>query len=399
MLKIIWLKLLVNFIFLIVNSIHSVNAQYNTDSAKIYLLTISWGDDPSSAFGHSGIRVVDKRQNFDAVYGYGTYDFDTPNFYLKFTTGKLLYSLSVTSYERFFYSYQTYGQALYEQQLKLTNKEKWLLMSNLSENYKPENRYYRYDFFHDNCATRIRDIIEKSVDGKLMYDSSYVTKPITFRQLIRPNYITVPWLNYGIDLVFGTATDEVATVTGYMFLPEHLMNIYNNTNVVRDDTITPLSEKPRELFPSIIKFEKPSFWHSPLLIFTLIFLLVLGLTIVDFKRRRCSRWIDFPLFFVVSLLGSLILFLMTASLHEELWCNYNILWANPLAIIVAFGALVQSKSLWFKYILWLYLVSISIFILASFFIVQEIPIPTYLLIAIVAIRGLNLLQLMFFTNK
>jgi len=66
---------------------------------------------------------------------------------------------------------------MFEQQLNLTNHEKWQLITKLETNYKPENRYYRYDFFHDNCATRIRDIIAKSVDGKIAYDSSYIKSP------------------------------------------------------------------------------------------------------------------------------------------------------------------------------------------------------------------------------
>lgn len=399
MCRILLCKFLLLSIFLYGGNVHKVQAQFPSDSAQIYLLTVSWGDDPSSAFGHSAIRVFDPVRGIDVVYGYGTYDFETPNFYFNFTIGKLLYSLSKASYDNFFYAYQSYGQALYEQKFNLTNKEKETLISNLEVNYQPENRYYRYDFFFDNCATRIRDIIEKSVDGKLIYDSSYVKKPLKFRQLIRPNYNNVPWLNFGIDLVFGTITDRVAPVTGYMFLPEHMMNIYNNTTIAKGDSLRPLTQKSRELFPSQLTFEAPSKLFSPASVFTLVFILFLAITIFGYLKKHYNRWIDFPLFLLIGVLGLLMLFLMVASLHEELWYNFNIVWASPLCLLIAVGVVLKSNSLWFKYILWFYVILLTLFIPISFLIPQEISLAAYPLMGILWLRGLHIIQSRFYSEK
>ena len=399
MCRILLYKLLLLSVFLYGGNVHKVQAQFPSDSTQIYLLTVSWGDDPSSAFGHSAIRVFDPTRQYDVVYGYGNYDFDAPNFYYKFTTGKAMYSMSKSSYDRFLYAYQMYGQAIYEQRFNLTNKEKWTLISNLEVNYQPENRYYHYDFFYDNCATRIRDIIEKSVDGKLLYDSSYVKKPLTFRQLIRPNYNNVPWLNFGIDLVFGTITDRVATVTGYMFLPEHMMNIYNNTTIVKGDSIRPLTQKARELFPTRLTFQAPSKLFSPASVFTLAFILFLAITFSEYQKKWYNRWIDFPLFLLIGVLGLLMLFLMVASLHEELWYNFNIVWASPLGLLIAAGVLLKSNSLWFKYILWFYIIVLTLFIPISFFIPQEISAAAYPLMGILWLRSLFILQSRFYSEK
>ncbi len=399
MCRILLCKLLLLSVFLYSGNIHKVQAQFPSDSTQIYLLTVSWGDDPSSAFGHSAIRVFDPVRGNDVVYGYGTYDFETPNFYFNFTIGKLLYSLSKASYDNFYYAYQSYGQALYEQKFNLTNKEKETLISNLEVNYQPENRYYRYDFFFDNCATRIRDIIEKSVDGKLIYDSTYVKKPLTFRQLIRPNYNNVPWLNFGIDLVFGTVTDRLATVTGYMFLPEHMMNIYNNTSIVKGALIRPLTQKAHELFASRLTFEAPSKLFSPASLLALAFILFLAITILGYLKKSYNRWIDFPLFLLFGVLGLLMLFLMVASLHEELWYNFNIVWASPLGLLIAAGVLLRSNSLWFKYILWFYIIVLTLFIPISFLIPQEISVAAYPLMGILWLRSLHILQSRFYPEK
>ena len=399
MYRILLPRLLLVTVILWFANIKMAQSQYLTDSTQVYLLTASWGDDPSSAFGHSAIRICDPTRQYDVVYGYGTYDFDTPNFYLKFTTGKLMYFLSKADYNRFLYPYQVYGQAIYEQRFNLSNKEKWTLISNLEVNYLPENKYYRYDFFHDNCATRIRNIIEKSVDGSLVYDSGYVKKPLTFRQLIRPNYATYPWMNFGIDLVFGTVTDQKATVAGYMFLPEHMMNIYNKTSIVKGDSVRPLIHHSHELFPSRLTFVTPSRLTSPSSVFNLIFVFIVFITVIGQVKRRHCGWIDFFLFLIFGILGSLMLFLMTASLHEELWYNFNIVWANPVILLIAIGALTRAKALWYKYILLFYCLSLSIFIPASFLIPQEISAAAYPIIGILWLRSMILLKNEFYNDK
>ncbi|HEX2933973.1 MAG TPA: DUF4105 domain-containing protein, partial [Bacteroidales bacterium] len=96
-------KLLIS-LFLVLSPL-AVSAQYPTDSARISLITLTPGEETYAAFGHSAIRVSDPRQGFDYVYNYGTFDFDTPNFYLKFSFGRLLYCLSMSNYSDFAEAY------------------------------------------------------------------------------------------------------------------------------------------------------------------------------------------------------------------------------------------------------------------------------------------------------
>ena len=132
------------------------------DSLSISLLTCSQGRDISSAFGHSALRVKDLRNGRDMVFNYGTFSFQEPHFMLNFLRGDLNYFLSVTSFQQFKRSYDATGRGISEQKLSLTPLQTAELYSFLIDNYKPSNRYYLYDFLQDNCATRIRDIFDRS---------------------------------------------------------------------------------------------------------------------------------------------------------------------------------------------------------------------------------------------
>ncbi len=95
----------------------------------------------------------------DIVFNYGVYDFDTPNFYTKFAQGKLNYKIGANYFEDFKESYIRQNRTIKEQILNLSLDERQQVFNFLSKNYEPENQYYLYDFFYDNCATKIKDVI------------------------------------------------------------------------------------------------------------------------------------------------------------------------------------------------------------------------------------------------
>ena len=156
---------LLNFSFLIFNS-------YAQDSShlRISLLTCSPGEELYSTFGHSAFRVTDSSKAIedewrDVVYNYGTFNFDDDCFYLKFLRGKLLYYVSTERFPDFKNLYQSTNRGMNEQVLNLNETEKITLQHFLNENIKEENKYYKYDFFFDNCTTRLRDILKKKHDS------------------------------------------------------------------------------------------------------------------------------------------------------------------------------------------------------------------------------------------
>ena len=143
--------------FVLLNSITPSKAQLSP-SAQVSIITCAPGDELYSIFGHSAIRVNDSINQIDLVFNYGTFDFDTPNFYLKFMRGKLNYMLSMAPYDRFLFEYVYYKRSVWEQVLDLSEVEKNNLFQALIINAEPEHRNYHYHFFFDNCATRIRDM-------------------------------------------------------------------------------------------------------------------------------------------------------------------------------------------------------------------------------------------------
>ena len=129
------------------------------DSIRISLLTCASGEEIYSLFGHTAIRYENYTRGIDAVFNYGIFNFNAPNFILRFALGETDYQLGVTNYERFAAEYYYLERDVWQQELNLTVQEKEKLIMLLEENYRPENRIYRYNFFYDNCATRPRDLI------------------------------------------------------------------------------------------------------------------------------------------------------------------------------------------------------------------------------------------------
>ena len=131
-----------------------------SDKAKISVLTLGpWQGQVYTAFGHSAFRVYDPVNNIDDAYNYGVFDYNRPNFYLNFARGHNIYKLGVMDYKNFEYSYIYYNRYIHEQVLNLSQDQKQRLFDFLQWNALPENQEYLYDYFYDNCATKIPEVI------------------------------------------------------------------------------------------------------------------------------------------------------------------------------------------------------------------------------------------------
>jgi hypothetical protein len=362
------------------------------DSADFYIFTATPGEELYATFGHSALRVVNYTRQYDVVYNWGTFDFDTPHFYLKFGTGRLMYFLSIADYEHFLSFYRENGQGIYEQKLNLTSREKARLLHNLADNYTEANRYYRYDFFYDNCATRIRDIIEKSVDGKLVYDTTYVKNNSSFRHLLGTRLTSSPWIYFGMNILIGSNGDRIAAMRDYMFLPEHLKNLCTSAKVISGDSVRLLTSPPKELVKPTLVFETPSTMESPLMICWILFIVILAVTVWEYKSNRNFRLLDVFLFLTTALIGVLIAWLWSTSLHVCLHNNLNIVWANPIGLLIVIGLNKVGKAAWLRIVVWAYIVALLVLIPASFFLTQEMHSAAYPIIGIMLVRAFKLVK-------
>ena len=334
------------FSFLFINAIESQQNSLSPE-AKISVLTIGPGASLNDAFGHSAFRIKDDIRGTDLVYNYGVYDFNTPNFYLKFAQGKLNYLIGLNYYEDFYESYVSQNRTIKEQVLNLSQEEKQSLFNYLNWNYKPENRAYLYDFFYDNCATRIRDVIQEATPSKIIYNQPKDLKTKTFRQLIHDHLNLNTWGALGIDVALGSVIDRQASPYEYMFLPEYIHTFLENAEFSKAPD-RPLVSESRVIFEKIDQPTRTNFFTSPLFILGLIGLLIIYITYSDYKKKKRTLWLDVFIFSLTGIVGVFILLLWFATDHTGTHHNYNLLWAFALNLFTLGEVIKKTPSNWFR---------------------------------------------------
>jgi len=314
-----------------------------SEDAIISVLTM--GPDKNelySAFGHNAIRVFDPVLGIDKAYNYGTFNYDDPNFYVNFTKGDLLYFLSVGESGQLLRIYEYFDRWINEQVLDLSLEERQRVFNYLENNALPENANYYYDYFYDNCASRIRDVFAEVFSDSIRFDMEYVPPGMTVRELT-DIYLEgkFPWGDLGIDICLGLPMDKRISGYDYMFLPDFIESGFNHT-YIKDKTgeERPLVKSTKSIYTSRSAPEATFF--SPL--FVSISLLVIGLLVtwMQWRVARKGKWFDFTWFFILGLLGLLLTGLWFLTDHKAAAYNFNILWAFPLHAIAAFLLFVNS---------------------------------------------------------
>ncbi|MEM9896749.1 MAG: DUF4105 domain-containing protein, partial [Bacteroidota bacterium] len=194
-----------------------------TKSAKIAVVTLGpYQGEVWSAFGHNGFRIEDPETGLDWFYDYGVYDFDQENFFLNFAEGLLKYKVSVREWARTFAYHKRLDRYIKLQYLNLNPNEKQKLFNYLQNNARPENAEYLYNYVYDNCATKIRDVLEENFPDRITFDLSYKEDGKTIRDLMDDYLGQQYWGDLGIDIGLGQQVDKEATAYEYMFLPPYI---------------------------------------------------------------------------------------------------------------------------------------------------------------------------------
>ena len=189
-------------IFLFFTYFQLIAQQKLSTKATVSIVTCGSGDELYSTFGHSAFRVFDPLLNLDKIYNYGTFDFNASNFYLNFAKGKLIYQLSTSTFIRFLREYQYENRWVKTQELNLSTNQVQEVFNFLENNAKPENKSYQYDFFYDNCSTKIEDVIKTVLNDKVTFNNNHITSTKSHRDLIADYTMDHKWSKFGIDLVF-----------------------------------------------------------------------------------------------------------------------------------------------------------------------------------------------------
>ncbi|WP_233244007.1 DUF4105 domain-containing protein [Tamlana fucoidanivorans] len=316
-----------------------------SEQAKISVLTIAPGTSLNDAFGHNAFRIQDPSINLDKTYDYGRFDFEAPNFYLNFAKGKLNYALGQSNFYDFlrFYIYQ--NRTVEEQVLNLSQSEKQQLYDFLINNYKPENRNYLYDFFFDNCATKIKDVVNHTLNNQIHFETPDTFENASFRALIQNNLNRNSWGSLGIDIALGSVIDKTAPAEDHMFLPKNIYSFFNKATL--KTTNQALVKQSSVLYKQKDTTKSSAFFTSPLFILGIVSLLIIFVTYKDYRNQSQSKWLDIALFAITGIIGVLLLLLWFATNHTGTHQNYNLLWAFALNLVVI-GQLYKTKvSAWF----------------------------------------------------
>ena len=190
-----------------------------SDAAWVSVLTASPGEDLYAAFGHTAIRVNDPARRADWVFNYGTFVVDE-GFYVRFVRGRMDYQLGVQPFGRFQNLYLRQGRALHEQDLHLAPEDVRALVDYLEWNALPENEVYAYDFFRDNCATKVIAVLEEVFGDR--FDAKCVPTDSTYLEALRPFTAGHPWSAFGMELILGAEASTAMPACGHAFLPDVL---------------------------------------------------------------------------------------------------------------------------------------------------------------------------------
>ncbi|MEM8523767.1 MAG: DUF4105 domain-containing protein [Bacteroidota bacterium] len=366
-------NILLLFLLFFTFTSHTQNELRFSDSLRISLVTGA----PSphnlySQFGHSALRVIDYKQQLDLCFNYGTFDFDAPNFYLKFLRGQLNYMLSVSSTAPLARYYQKEGRSLVDQEFLLDKSEQQAVAVFLEENYQPKNRFYLYDFFHDNCATRIRDIFEKNVEG-FSYENAEV-ETYTFRQML--DLYVSGWTNFGMDLILGYPTDQEAGMRAQMFLPDYLMT--NLTQFAKNDGRSLLDvARPLNNVQETAEVKTNPF--SPMLAMILLFLIAAAVSFL--AKEKAKKIFDRIFMTILGLMGLIMLFMWFGTDHWTTTKNLNVLWASPLFLLLLFKD--------WKFIYLIGLLGVVVVLLGWTFLPQQFHIAFIPILLAIALRCLD----------
>ena len=340
---------------LLFTSVPKLFSQENS-SAEVYLITCSPGMETYSIYGHSALRIVIPEKKSDMVYNWGVFDFSAPNFAWKFAKGRLDYLLDVYPYNSFLKEYMSEKRSVYIQKINLEPGEIEKLFSLIAENLKPENIKYRYDFFYDDCCTRIRDLLEKSLGEKLLYSPAETKKLPTFRDKVGEYQQSFSWLDFGINLIMGIPADKKASLRDQMFLPMDLQKGLSQATINRGNKMIPLLQNEETVF----EFERPeikqNILFSPPMVFCVILILI---TIFSAKCKGTgiNKIVDILLFSLFSVLALMMIFFNFFTDHHQMKWNLNIIWLNPL-LILCIVSLIFNKNweVWFKWVFYLSLI-------------------------------------------
>lgn len=331
------------------------------ETCEIQLVTVGRGDPLYAWFGHSSLVVVPP-EGYSVMFDYGIFDFKQDHFYRNFALGRLYYSVMSSAADWRLEDAVQEQRDVRVQTLDLPPSAKLAVIEFLNANVQPENNTYLYHHFKDNCATRIRDIINAATGGAFKTWAQEIPGTGTYRQHVMRHTISDPIVDWGLNFLQSGEIDHRITLWDEMFLPEILEQAAEDfswtwpdgttrplvqSTEIRNDT-NGLNVRPAD------KTETPHVFLPSLLVGFILG--GIGLGLLWWYRRHCNKEYGYALprflfgFYngvlclVLGIVSSVLLFMMTCSTHDVTWYNENIIFANPWLLVMAVQSFVIAFS-------------------------------------------------------
>jgi len=339
---------------------------------RISILTCGVGDDLYAVFGHTAIRVTDSVNKKDVVYNFGTFDFESRNFVTEFLSGRLLYFLSPEDFTSFIDTYREENRDVIEQELMLTPEEEDVIVRKLELANTDSNRYYRYEFFSNNCTTKVLDLIWDYLESAGKQDS--LSKELTTRKLLHAHLVSNDrkWVDLGINIILGSEIDKPLSRRSSLFLPALLYSELRNQPSVAKETVL-WKRETQSTFPVT-----PGSLFSALLIISLV------MTFIPLDRwQKVQKVISVSLLIFTGIIGLVILWLWLGIGRDIYKWNYNLVWAFPSNILLAYAVLRNRGE--FRWLFKAHLVGGLLFLIATPWLPQAISLPVILLMILLLV--------------
>lgn len=211
----------------------SLSAQSPGEDLTVWLVTAGPGDQVWERYGHNAIRVLDRRTGRDVSYNWGIFQFDQVDFIPRFLRGEMLYQVAAFDTDSMLALYERTNREVILQELALTPEQRLRLVQLAEINLRPENRDYIYQYFLDNCSTRVRDILDAVLGGALNLQYSPQPSGASYRDNTQRLTQVDPLIFTGMDLALGAPTDASISVWEEMFIPMTLRDELRTFRVVR----------------------------------------------------------------------------------------------------------------------------------------------------------------------
>lgn len=319
-----------------------VPAQGPGDSLRVSLLTMGPGRELFERFGHNAIRIRDLRSGMDSAYNWGVFDFNQERFIWRFLTGDTKYQMQGYPSVPLVTLYRSNGRAVWEQDLALTAPERDSLWRYIQWNAREENKYYRYDYYRDNCSTRVRDAIDLALGGSLRRATDLRAHGVSYRSETLRLGAEFPLINFGMDFALGSRADSTLTAWDEMFIPMRLQDYLRGVHLEHaDGAAGPLVSGERQLVVDDRFTERsaPPGFFAPALAAGIALSAVLALLAAlagSSRGARAALAVAGASWSVLAgLVGPFVLALGLWTKHAYMTQNANLLVATPASLLLA----------------------------------------------------------------